>query len=155
MINDMTTIVRTSQRLQVLSMGNEPECRKCKRLAVALSIAASGWTGYGEHAGLVAFDEQDGEFFLGREAEGAKTPAAEPENEGPKPTPVLPNKATSRDRQQGGEQNAGVITPAGSQWPPEELQEPPGVLHRQRGGTQMHPQRRIDGSSPVSGPFNR
>ncbi|OIW31485.1 hypothetical protein CONLIGDRAFT_652550 [Coniochaeta ligniaria NRRL 30616] len=72
----MTTLVRTRQPLQVLSMGNEPQRRKSKRLAVA-------------------YDEQDGDFVFTRGAKRAKTAAAEPENEEPEPAPARPKKSTS------------------------------------------------------------
>ncbi|CRK11497.1 Kinetochore protein mis13 like [Verticillium longisporum] len=81
----MTTIVRSRQPLQVISMTNEQsEQRKSKRLAGAASV----------------WDEKDGDFHFTRTAKRVKTaqPADEPEPESaPAPAPA---KKSSRGRSQ-------------------------------------------------------
>ncbi|KAK0635599.1 Mis12-Mtw1 protein family-domain-containing protein [Bombardia bombarda] len=66
----MTTIVRTRQPLQILSMSNQPERRYSKRIAAA-----------------AVYDEQDGDFLFTRGSKRVKTAAQEPEPQ-PQPTPA-------------------------------------------------------------------
>nr|XP_036589356.1 kinetochore protein mis13 [Colletotrichum truncatum]KAF6801361.1 kinetochore protein mis13 [Colletotrichum truncatum] len=76
----MTTVIRTRQPLQVISMSNEhPERRKSKRLA-----------------GAATFDEHDGDFHFTR---GSKTKRVKNVESDPEPEPVpLPPKKSGRGR---------------------------------------------------------
>ncbi|GAB1313935.1 hypothetical protein MFIFM68171_04145 [Madurella fahalii] len=68
----MTTLVRTRQPLQVLSMNNQPERRYSKRLAAA-----------------AVYDEQDGDFLFTRGSKRVKTaPTPEADELDPEPTPA-------------------------------------------------------------------
>ncbi|OLN85881.1 Kinetochore protein mis13 [Colletotrichum chlorophyti] len=72
----MTTVIRTRNPLQAISMNNEqPERRKSKRLA-ATSV----------------YDEQDGDFHFTRGSKSKRVKNAEPEPE-PEPEPLPPKKS--------------------------------------------------------------
>ncbi|KAJ9156411.1 Kinetochore protein mis13 [Pleurostoma richardsiae] len=75
----MTTLVKTRQPLQVLSMTNQPERRKSKRLAAAS-----------------VYDEQDGDFVFSRGSKRQKTTQPEPEPEQPASAPA--KKAAGRSK---------------------------------------------------------
>ncbi|KAK3945899.1 Mis12-Mtw1 protein family-domain-containing protein [Diplogelasinospora grovesii] len=74
----MTTLVRTRQPLQVLSMSNPPERRYSKRLAAE-----------------AVYDEQDGDFLFTRGSKRAKTTTTAAPPPEPQPTlePQLPTRA--------------------------------------------------------------
>ncbi|KAF3809209.1 Kinetochore protein mis13 [Colletotrichum gloeosporioides] len=76
----MTTVTRTRQPLQVISMSNElPERRKSKRLAAT-------------------YDEADGDFHFTRGSKSKRVKNAQPESE-PEPEPApLPPKKSGRGR---------------------------------------------------------
>ncbi|AEO62366.1 uncharacterized protein THITE_2106463 [Thermothielavioides terrestris NRRL 8126] len=67
----MTTLVRTRQPLQVLSMSNQPERRHSKRLAAA-----------------AVYDEQDGDFLFTRGSKRVKTAPVREEEPEPEPAPA-------------------------------------------------------------------
>lgn len=100
----MTTVIRTREPLQVLSMGNQPERRKSKRLA-ASSV----------------YDEQDDDFLFTRVSKRQKT--AQQENE-PEPAAAPAKKAAGRGKQSNARRRASP-SPA-----PQEAQEPVATSKR-------------------------
>ncbi|KAL2190794.1 hypothetical protein L209DRAFT_775871 [Thermothelomyces heterothallicus CBS 203.75] len=92
----MTTLVRTRQPLQILSMSNQPERRQSKRLAAA-----------------AVYDEQDGDFLFTRGPKRSKTapvPVDDELGEDPAPAPV--KRSVGRPPKTGTRRRASPPAPA-------------------------------------------
>ncbi|ORY65425.1 Mis12-Mtw1 protein family-domain-containing protein [Pseudomassariella vexata] len=110
----MTTLVQTRQPLQVLSMSNQPKRRRSERLAGASTSSHS------TTAGLLSYDEQDGDFHFTRGSKRMKTAQPEPISEddpAPAPAPV-PKKSSKAKTKQSKVREASVEVPPVPPAPP-------------------------------------
>ncbi|KAK4224878.1 Mis12-Mtw1 protein family-domain-containing protein [Podospora fimiseda] len=108
----MTTLVRTRQPLQVLSMSNLPE-RRSKRLAACALLTNT--------IAPAVYDEQDGDFLFTRGSKRVKTTAAAPE---PEPEPVQETPPPPPGRRAGRPPKNSSIKRVASSPPPPPAPEP-------------------------------
>jgi len=90
----MTTVIRTRNPLDTLSMNTQPGRRRSKRLAgkKPLRCATISYQWHTEHRAdfLVAYDEEDGDFKFSRVSKRTRTEAVAPE---PVPIPSTANQS--------------------------------------------------------------
>lgn len=150
----MTTIVQIRRPLQVLSMSNQPERRKSKRLAGALDVLQRSHPMRNSKVhtdmSIVAYDEQDGDFVFTRAAKKAKTAPAEQENETPEPAPAAarPKKSSSGRPPKSNKKRIASPPPAQPSQPSTAAPPPPPGTRRSSRRSSQQPAPSHDGDEP-------
>lgn len=88
----MTTVIRTRNPLETLSMNPEPQQRRSKRLASTCDLDAPAYIARAEANSTAAYDETDGDFAFTRKPKRAKASVEPPAEKEALPTRALRNK---------------------------------------------------------------